>query len=50
VIAAQITITTSDTRRSETYRLVTSVLDPAVCCPPLCVQTAAPLKVRTSGM
>ncbi|HST84983.1 MAG TPA: transposase, partial [Kineosporiaceae bacterium] len=30
VIAAQITITTSDTRRSETYRLVTSVLDPAV--------------------
>ena len=30
MIAAQITITTSDTRRSETYRLVTSVLDPAV--------------------
>ena len=30
VITAQITITTSDTRRSETYRLVTSVLDPAV--------------------
>jgi hypothetical protein len=30
VITAQVTITTSDTRRSETYRLVTSVLDPAV--------------------
>ena len=30
VITAQITITTSDTRRSETYRLITSVLDPAV--------------------
>ena len=30
VITAQITITTSDTRRCEIYRLVTSVLDPAV--------------------
>ncbi len=30
VITAQVTITTSDTRRTETYRLVTSVLDPDV--------------------
>jgi hypothetical protein len=30
VITAQITITTSDTRRTETYRLLTSVLDPDV--------------------
>jgi hypothetical protein len=30
VITAQVTITTSDTRRTETYRLLTSVLDPDV--------------------
>ena len=30
VITAQVTITTRDTRRTETYRLVTSVLDPSV--------------------
>ena len=30
VITAQVTITTSDTRRTETYRLVTNLLDPDV--------------------
>ncbi len=30
VITAQVTISTSDTRRTETYRLVTTVLDPTV--------------------